>query len=166
VDEIKEKLAKEAYFSDAAMKRYSFAAKNERSARALFDAKQRSLRAKINQLQEGGSESNQEDQKLSPKAQREIDLLTKELEDLRKESDAIREMLQGADSLAVDDGWVELKRTEDQAHLGLITDVYSARGKDMEEDQRASLQTNLEFTRAMLSRDEVYRELISAKLSQ
>jgi len=66
----------------------------------------------------------------------------------------------------VDDGWVELKRTEDEALLGLITDVYSTRGKDMEVDQRNSLQTNLEFTRAMLSRDEVYRELISVKLSQ
>ena len=166
MDEIKEKLATDTSFSDPAMKRYSFAAKNERSARALFDAKQRSLRAKINQLQEGGAESNKEDQKLSKKTQKEIDLLNKELEDLRKESDAIREMLQGADSLAVDDSWVELKRTEDQAHLGLITDVYSTRGKDLEEDQRTSLQTNLEFTRAMLSRDEVYRELISAKLSQ
>ena len=69
------------------------------------------------------------------------------MEDLRKESDAIREMLQGADSLAVDDSWVELKRTEDQVHLGLITDVYSTRGKDLEEDQRTNLQTNLEFTR-------------------
>ena len=166
VDEIKEKLATEVSFSDPVMKRYSFAAKNERSASALFDAKQRSLRAKINQLQEGEADSNKEDQKLSKKTQKEIDLLNKELEDLRKESDAIREMLQGADSLAVDDGWVEFKRTEDQAHLGLITDVYSTRGKDLEEDQRTSLQTNLEFTRAMLSRDEVYRELISAKLSQ
>ena len=166
VDEIKEKLATDTSFSDPAMKRYSFAAKNERSARALFDAKQRSLRAKINQLQEGEAESKKEDQKLSKKTQKEIDLLNKELEDLRKESDAIREMLQGADSLAVDDGWIELKRTEGQAHLGLITDVYSTRGKDLEEDQRTSLQASLEFARAMLSRDEVCMELISAKLSQ
>ena len=105
------------------------------------------MRAKINQYKRGEVESNKEDQKLSKKAQKEIDLLNKELEDLRKESDAILEMLQGADSLAVDDGWVELKRTDDQAHLGFITDVYSTRGKDMEEDQRTSLQSKLEFTR-------------------
>lgn len=166
VDEIKKKLAAQESFTDPALKRYSFDAKNERSARALFDAKQRSLRAKIDQIQKGEREPNGDDPKLSKKAQGKIDQLNKELEDLRKESEAVREILQGADSLAVNDGWVELKRTEDQAHIGLITEVYSTRGKDLEADQRTSLQSNLEFTRAMISRDEVYRELISSKLSK
>ena len=166
VDEIKKKLAAQESFTDPALKRYSFDAKNERSARALFDAKQRSLRAKIDQIQEGESEPNGDDPKPSKKAQGKIDQLNKELEDLRKESEAVREILQGADSLAVNDGWVELKRTEDQALIGLITEVYSTRGKDLEADQRTSLQSNLEFTRAMISRDEVYRELISSKLSK
>jgi len=166
VDEIKKKLAAQESFTDPALKRYSFDAKNERSARALFDAKQRSLRAKIDQIQEGEREPNGDDPKLSKKAQGKIDQLNKELEDLRKESEAVREILQGADSLAVNDGWVELKRTEDQALIGLITEVYSTRGKDLEADQRTSLQSNLEFTRAMISRDEVYRELISSKLSK
>jgi len=166
VDEIKKKLAAQESFTDPALKRYSFDAKNERSARALFDAKQRSLRAKIDQIQEGEREPNGDDPKLSKKAQGKIDQLNKELEDSRKESEAVREILQGADSLAVNDGWVELKRTEDQALIGLITEVYSTRGKDLEADQRTSLQSNLEFTRAMISRDEVYRELISSKLSK
>jgi hypothetical protein len=92
-----------------------------------------------------------------------VDQLNSQLADLRKESNAIGEILQGADTLNVGDGWVEISRDENQAFLGSITDVYSILGKDLEEEQKSAMQENLELSRAMLSRDETLRELISAK---
>jgi len=163
VDEIKEKLIAEKSVKDPALRRYSFSAKNERSARSFFDAKQRSLRAKIDRAEEEMKPSGPNEKQQSKKKRKAVDQLNSQLADLRKESNAIGEILQGADTLNVGDGWVEISRDENQAFLGSITDVYSILGKDLEEEQKSAMQENLELSRAMLSRDETLRELISAK---
>jgi len=163
VDEIKEKLIAEKSVKDPALRRYSFSAKNERSARSFFDAKQRSLRAKIDRAEEEMKPSGPNEKQQSKKKRKAVDQLNSQLADLRKESNAIGEILQGADTLNVGDGWVEISRDENQAFLGSITDVYSILGKDLEEEQKSAMQENLELSRAMVSRDETLRELISAK---
>ena len=159
VDEIKEGLVAEKSVKDPALRRYSFSAKNERSARSFFDAKQRSLRTKIDQAEEEMNQTDPNDKK----NRKTVEQLNNQLADLRKESNAIGEILQRADTLNVGDGWVEISRDENQALLGLIADVYSTLGKDLEEEQKSTMQENLELSRAMLSRDETLRELISAK---
>ena len=75
-------------------------------------------------------------------------------------------VLKGAENLEVDDKWVEIERNEDRAIFGLLSGVYSIQGKQIEMEQKQSMNTNLELSRGMLARDQTIRELLSIHLAE
>ena len=62
--------------------------------------------------------------------------------------------------------WVEIERNEDRAIFGLLSGVYSIQGKQIEMEQKQSMNTNLELSRGMLARDQTIRELLSIHLAE
>ena len=59
-----------------------------------------------------------------------------------------------------------MERNEEGAVFGLLSKVYTIRGKQLEDDQKNNMNSNLELSRGMLARDEAIKELILAHLSE
>ena len=146
--------------------KYKIEAKNQSTARASFDSKQRMLRSKIEGIEAKQSSLKETDQKLNSEDEKELSKLRDQLADLTKERKAVDRLLQGADALKVDNTWVEIERNQDSAFYGLLSNVYSLRGKDFEDGERDALNSNLELSRGMLARDEVVGEILFSSLSQ
>ena len=66
----------------------------------------------------------------------------------------------------MDNRWVEIERNQDSAVYGLLNNVYSLRGKEFEDGQRDTLNSNLELSRGMHARDQVVGEILLSNLSQ
>ena len=82
---------------------YKFEVKNQTSARATFDAKQRSLRAKIEKLEDSRSEKKVDDKSGSEGIDKEVAKLQSQINQLGAERTAVLEVLKGAENLEVDD---------------------------------------------------------------
>ena len=166
VDEIKDKLLSDPNAKDSFLSKYRFEVKNQSIARASFDSRQRSLRSKLDKLENTQSAGEDEKKPSNAQADEEINILRDQLAQLENERTAVNKVLDGAESLEVGQKWVELERNEESAIFGLLGKVYSIRGKKLEEDQKNSMDSNLELSRGMLSRDEAINELLSVNLSE
>ncbi len=166
VDEMKEKLLSNPKASDSFLTKYKFESKNQNTARASFDSRQRSLRSKIDRLESAQSANGKGDNAGNGQTDQKINTLRDQLAQLEKERTAVNKVLEGAEALEVDQQWVELERNEKGAVFGLLRAVYSMRGKQLEEDQRSTMNSNLELSRGLLSRDETINELLSVHLSE
>jgi hypothetical protein len=166
VDEIAQSLSSGSGSEDSLLSTYKFEVKNQTSARATFDAKQRSLRAKIEKLEDSRSEKKVDDKSGSEGIDKEVAKLQSQINQLGAERTAVLEVLKGAENLEVDDKWVEIERNEDRAIFGLLSGVYSIQGKQIEMEQKQSMNTNLELSRGMLARDQTIRELLSIHLAE
>ena len=160
-DELLDRLKIDPKSSDALLSKYPIKAKNQNSARASFDSQQRSIRARMDKLESeksGKGVTNANDKKLST--------LKDQLAQLAKERSTVDRFLQGAESLDVENNWIEVERNEEGAVFGLLSKVYTIRGKQIEDDQKNNMNSNLELSRGMLARDEAIKELILAHLSE
>jgi hypothetical protein len=166
VDEIAQNLSTGAGSKDSLLKKYKFAAKNQTSARGSFDARQRSLRAKIEKLENSRPKKKNDDKSESQAIDKEVAKLQSQIDQLSTERTAVLDVLKGAENLEVDGKWVEIERNEGRAIFGLLTRVYSIQGKQIEADQKKSMNTNLELSRGMLARDQTIRELLSIHLAE
>ena len=92
--------------------------------------------------------------------------LQSQIDQLSSERTAVLDVLKGAENLEVDGKWVEIERNEGRAIFGLLTSVYSIQGKQIEAEQKKSMNTNLELSRGMLARDQTIRELLSIHLAE
>ena len=166
VDEMAQNLSTGVGSRGSLLKKYKFAAKNLTSARASFDAKQRSLRAKIEKLENSRPKKKNDDKSESQAIDKEVAKLQSQIDQLSSERTAVLDVLKGAENLEVDGKWVEIERNEGRAIFGLLTSVYSIQGKQIEADQKKSMNTNLELSRGMLARDQTIRELLSIHLAE
>ena len=165
VDEVAQNLSSGTGINDSLLKKYKFAAKNQSSARASFDSRQRSLRAKIEKLENSRPEKKKDDKSESQAIDKEVARLQSQIEQLSAERTAVLDVLKGAENLEVDGNWVEIERNEDRAIFGLLASVYSIQGKQIEVGQKKSMNANLELSRGMLARDQTIRELLSVHLA-
>jgi len=166
VDEIAQNLSSGSGGKDSLLMTYKFEAKNQTSARASFDAKQRNLRAKIEKLENSRSEKKKDDKPESEAIDKEVAKLQGQINQLGAERTAVLDVLKGAENLEVDNNWVEIERNEDRAIFGMLSGVYSIQGKQVEMEQKQSMNTNLELSRGMLARDQTIRELLSIHLAE
>jgi hypothetical protein len=166
VDEMAQNLSTGVGSRGSLLKKYKFAAKNLTSARASFDAKQRSLRAKIEKLENSRPKKKNDDKSESQAIDKEVAKLQSQIDQLSTERTAVLDVLKGAENLEVDGKWVEIERNEGRAIFGLLTSVYSIQGKQIEAEQKKSMNTNLELSRGMLARDQTIRELLSIHLAE
>ncbi len=166
VDKIKDKLLSKGKATDANLRKYQFEAKNEMSARASFDSKRRSLRTKIDELENSRTEKSNDRKSSSESLEKELKQLRDQLTQLNEERTAIFEVLEVAETLEVDGKWIELERNEDQAIFAVLNKVYSIRGKQFEKEQKNSLHANLERSRGMLSRDQTIEELLALTFAE
>ena len=166
VDEVDALLAAGKGDKERSLEIYVFEKKNASSAGAYYDTLQRSLRSKVEQLEQKRPQDLKKKDASNQQLEKELGNLRNQLTELNLERSAIRNVLTRADSLEVNGKWSELERNEEQATFVLLEDVYSTRGKQLEEEQKNVMNTNLEFSRGMFARDETIRELLDKSLSE
>lgn len=164
VDQIKEKLLSNPESRDPYLTKYRFEAKNQFTVRSSIDSKQRALRAKIEKLENAQTDVSKTEKPQKAKVQKQLSKLRSQLESLTNERTAVMKVLEKAETLAVDNSWIELERNQGSAVFGSLSRVYSVRGKQIEDEQKETMSTNLELSRAMLARDGVIKDLLTANL--
>ncbi len=161
---IQEKISSDPQANDPALQKFKFSIKNAGSARTSFDSRQRTLQGKISKLETSRTEIEKSDKKATALVDKKLSELQDQVAKLRKERSAVMGVLEDAENLKVDRTWVELERSEGQAIFGFLSSVYSIQGKQMDAEQKTSMNTNLERSRGLLARDETIREILSVNL--
>ena len=165
-DELIERLETDPKSSDVLMSKYPIKVKNQNSARASFDSLQRSIRARMDKLESSQSTDEEGGNKVIAANEKKLSNLKVQLTQLAKERRAVDRFLQGAESLDVENKWVEVERNEERVVFGFLSKVYTIRVKQIEDEQKNTMNANLEFSRGMLARDEAIKELILVHLSE
>ena len=165
-DELMDRLKDDPDSDDSMLTKYQIKAKNQNSARASFDSKQRSVRARIDKLESSQTTGKKGGGKVIAANEKNLNKLKGKLAQLTEERKVVDRFLQGAESLDVENKWFEVERNEEGVVFGLLKKVYTIRGKQMEIEQKNNMNSNLELSRGMLSRDEAIKELIVAYLSE
>ena len=148
------------------IKVYKFSKKNSNMVRAKIDTKQRTLRAKIQELEQEKSGLGEDELSKKSELDFKVKNLNTRIEELNQERSTVISFLAGASALNVDGNWAEVERSQNEASFGVLREIYSLRGKDAEPDEIVAMQKNLEMSRGLLSRDQILRELITSSLEE
>jgi len=149
---------------------YAVSAKSSGMARSTFDAEARSIRNRIQELEEKKNaisvkdSNSSKDKSIVDGLDKRLSGLRTRLEDHNKERTAILRLLDTAHTLQVNGTWQELERNEDRAVFAKLSQVYSLRGKEAKAEAVTQRRKVLEANRGQDARDSILQDLIVSSL--
>jgi hypothetical protein len=151
---------------------FAVSAKNSLTSRNSFDARQRKLGAQIEKLENTKTELAAQENNSTQSRPKELAQIDSTLQGLRdaqaelvRERELISRLLQAAPTLAVNEEWSELERTEERALFVKLSQVYTLRKLESSTDEVLGRERDLELARSEKDRDSLVDDLIQAKLA-